>query len=77
MSVIIKVQRPVISTDPRQPWVLYDEHNNHVETVPGDAIPEYVKKMMGDDHKMYCKASWSSTVGWGIVPKSRVGRQEW
>lgn len=77
MSVIIKVQRPVISSDREQPWLLYDEDRSHSVMISGDKVPKAWIKLMGSDYKMYCQAEWFSIPEghWEIYRK--VARQEW
>ncbi len=66
MTEIVKVQRPILTTDPNAPWLIYDEARKHVTEVPEAVIPAYVKKAMGDDFKAYFVGAWSSIVGWGL-----------
>jgi hypothetical protein len=72
---IVKVQRPVKTNDPTEPWLIYDRRRNHEVMVPAAAIPEHVKKALGDDFKGYFTGAWSSVVGWGL--SARVAAQEW
>ncbi len=76
MTEIVKVQRPVFTTDPMSPWLMYDREKKHMVEVPGAVIPAHVKEAMGDDPKAYFVGAWSSVVGWGL--SERVSdQQEW
>lgn len=66
MTEIVKVQRPIMTSDPDAPWLIYDAERLHVTEVPSAVIPAYVKTAMGDDFKAYFVGAWSSIVGWGL-----------
>lgn len=66
MTEIVKVQRPIMTTAPAAPWLIYDAGRKHVTEVPDMAIPANVKDAMGDDFKGYFIGAWSSIVGWGL-----------
>ena len=72
---IVKVQRPIVSNDPDDPWLIYDKARKHECEVPDAAIPKHVRKAMGSDFKAYFKGTWSSIVGWGL--SVRVNAQDW
>ena len=72
---IVKVQRPMMTTDPTTPWLIYDKARKHQVTIPDAVIPKHVKDAMGDDFKAYFKGAWSSIVGWGL--SERVKAQNW
>ena len=75
MTEIVKVQRPVMSTEEHPPWLMYDEGRKHVTEVDPRMVPQYVKDAMGDDFKAYFVGAWSSIVGWGL--SERVADQDW
>ena len=66
MTEIVKVQRPMMTSDQSLPWLIYDADRNHVTQVPEIAIPHHVRDAMGDDLKAYFIGAWSSIVGWGL-----------
>lgn len=71
MVEIVKVQRPVVTTDPALPWLVYDKKRKHRQEIPSAAIPEHVKHAMDSRnglgrYKAYFKGAWSSTVGCGL-----------
>lgn len=66
MTEIVKVQRPMMTSDQSLPWLIYDADRKHVTQVPGIAIPHHVRDAMGDDFKAYFVGAWSSIVGWGL-----------
>jgi hypothetical protein len=76
MSVeIVKVQRPIHTTDPDLPWLIYDRAEKHVEQRPARMVRREVKDKMGADYKAFFKGAWSSVVGWGL--SERVADQDW
>lgn len=70
---IVKVQRPL--NDPDGPWLIYDRAEKHVEHRISAIVSRYTREKMGDAHKAYFKAAWSSVVGWGL--SDRVPDQDW
>ena len=72
---IVKVQRPIMTNDDQQPWLIYDRKRKHRTIVPAGAIPAHVKKALGGDFKGYFTGAWSSVVGWGL--SDRVADQDW
>lgn len=75
MTETVKVQRPIVSNDPRNPWLIYNKERSHVTEVPDAAIPTYVKAAMRGDMKAYFIGAWSSIVGWGL--SKRVKDEDW
>ena len=72
---IVKVQRPIMSNDPDDPWLIYDKARKHMTQVPARAIQQSIKSAMGQDYKAFFKGAWSSIVGWGL--SERVAHQDW
>lgn len=60
MSEIVKVQPPMFSGDPDDPWMIYDQNNRHLTMVPDWAIPPKVKKAMEGGYKAFFRAEWFS-----------------
>lgn len=60
MSEIVKVQRPIFSSDPNAPWLIYAEGARLLRQVPDKDIPEDIKRQMGDSYKGFFKADWTS-----------------
>jgi hypothetical protein len=75
MTEIVKVQRPVVSSDSHSPWLIYDKSRKHVESKPDLVIPKHVRDAMKNDFKAYFRGAWSSIVGWGLG--ERVPDQGW
>jgi hypothetical protein len=69
MTQIVKVQRPIMTNDPDQPWLMYDRERKHVTEVPDAIVPAYVKTAMREDYKAYFVGAWSSIVGWGLTER--------
>jgi len=74
MTEIIKVQRPLSTNHPGNPWLLYDKNHTHVEHREEGAIDKKVRTDMGSDVKAYFEAEWSSE-GWKIGKK--VLAEDW
>ena len=72
---IVKVQRPIFTNDPNEPWLIYDRWHQHIESKLPHRIREDTRKAMGSDFKGYFKGAWSSVVGWGL--SERVEDQNW
>ncbi len=66
MTEVVKVQRPIMTSSPETPWLIYDKDRKHVTEVPDMIIPAHVKEAMGQDFKAYFIGAWSSVVGWGL-----------
>ena len=66
MTETVKVQRPIHTTDPDAPWLIYDAAKKHVEERPDRMIPAYIRDQMRGDFKAYFTGAWSGVVGWGI-----------
>ena len=76
MSVeIVKVQRPIATTDPDAPWLIYDRASKHVEHRPDRMVRREIKDKMGGAYKAFFRGAWSSIVGWGL--SDRVADQDW
>lgn len=75
MTDIIKVQRPLSTTDPTIPWLIYDKSRHRQQQIPQSVVPPRAVKDMGSDLKGYFEGTWSSIVGWAIG--KRVRNQEW
>jgi hypothetical protein len=74
-TTIIKVQKPIKSSDRDAPWLIYARGRSNMTQVPDRAIPASVKKAMGKEFRAYFNGIWSSTVGWAI--NERVADQDW
>jgi len=72
---IVKVQRPIATNDPDDPWLIYDKARKHQIQVPARLIPRWARIKMGDDHKAFFRAEWSNMAGWGLL--ERAPWQEW
>lgn len=72
---IVKVRRSMVTSEEEVQWLIYDKDRKHMEELPDRLIPNYVRAAMGDDHKAFFNAAWSSIVGWAL--SDRVGDQTW
>lgn len=72
---IVKVQKPLFSTESSPPWLISDRWGRHVTEVPAAAIPQHVKAAMSTTHRAYFNGAWSSVVGWGL--SDQVEEQDW
>lgn len=71
---IVKVQKPLMSTEHDAPWLIYDRFKTVIAKTPGSQIPEDIKKWMGNDYKAYFDATL--TLGnWKI--NKRVSPKTW
>ena len=52
-NAIVKVQRPIVSNDPREPWLVYNRDKTVVKHVPAKDVPSNVKSQMGDKLKAH------------------------
>lgn len=71
----VKIQRPLYTTDPDTPWLIYGEDMIHAEHWPEKHMPPHVIAAMEQDHKGYFNASWSAMLGWVIG--QRVVNEHW
>lgn len=69
MTEIVKVQRPLHTTDPNNPWLMYDLNRKYQIEVPDKNIPQHVKEAMGNDYKAYFNGEWSSLIGWSLFDR--------
>lgn len=68
---IVKVQRPVYSSDPNMPWLVYDQLRSREVQIKDKDIPTHVKKAMGNDLKAFFKARWDTEKDtWNILGKT-------
>jgi hypothetical protein len=74
-SEIIKVQRPLSSSHPSTPWLIYDKDYKHIERKPDKLIGVDVKAAIGTDAKGYFNGVWATGAGWTI--NERVKGQDW
>ena len=50
---ILKVQRPVATTDSDSPWLFYDERRSIMFELPEKDVPRNIKQIMGSDFKVF------------------------
>jgi hypothetical protein len=74
-SEIVKVQRPLSSSHPSTPWLIYDKGYKHVEHNPEMLVSADVKAAIGKAAKGYFSGVWADDVGWTI--SERVKGQDW
>jgi hypothetical protein len=60
---ILKVQRPLYSTDPDEHWLLYDARRRIYVQIPLRDISLDLKRAMGDEFKVYIYADYNRTTG--------------
>lgn len=70
MSSVVKVQRPLHTTDETQPWLIYDQSRKRQCMIPEDQISHGSKKMMGNDYKAFFLGQWNKkTQTWSITKR--------
>ena len=74
-SEIVKVQRPITSTEAGAPWLIYDKARKRVEQKPSATIGNDVRKAMGADYKAFFQGTWSAKGVWEL--SDRVDDQSW
>jgi len=72
---IVKVQRPIMTTDVAEPWLIYAKGRSRVETRLGAQIEPRVKKAMKGSFKAYFEGIHMTASGWAFG--KRVKDQEW
>jgi hypothetical protein len=71
--MIIKVQRPRASTDPKSPWLFYDKPRFFISEIPESDLAA-LRKKMGSAVKAYFE---SEIVGTKLVIGKRLKDQNW
>jgi hypothetical protein len=72
---IVKVQRPLMSSDADLPWLVYDAARTGQYLVPDAMIPDEVKKAMGADNRAFFEAKRDPMFGWTLF--NRVEDRDW
>lgn len=75
LPTIVKVQRPMVSNDPRNAWLVYAHGRKRVQEIPQLSVPHHVVKKMGNDYKAYFNATWDEASGWKLL--NRVEDEYW
>lgn len=60
---VLKVQRPISTTDESIPWLFYNRDHSVDFEMPEDGLAPNLVKAMGDDLKMYVNAYIDFDVG--------------
>jgi hypothetical protein len=74
VTQIVKVQRPIRSSEPGDPWLVYAKGRQRVQVIPETKVPRRVKRALGDDLKGYFNADFYAD-GWAIG--GRTADQDW
>lgn len=74
MSVIVKVQRPLASTEADAPWMIYDKGRERVYMTNGSNVPAFFRALMGDDYKAFFYATLTADE---YQITSRAPEQDW
>lgn len=70
MASVVKVQRPITTTDRSDPWLVYDQSRKRQSTIPDEEISHGSKTMMGADYKAFFLGSWNKkTQSWSITKR--------
>jgi len=72
---IVKVQRPIMTTDAAEPWLIYAKGRSRVETRLGVLIEPRVQKAMKGSFKAYFEGIHVPSRGWALG--KRVKDREW
>lgn len=75
MIEIVKVQRPIATTDPDSHWLIYDKAQKHVHRLANSVVPSRLRKQMGRDMKAFFEGEWTALPGWQLG--RRVKNQDW
>ena len=75
MPEIVKVQQPIMTSEPDRPWLLYDRNHKHVVSLPEEMIPQRIRYEMGPAPKAYYWGEFSSLGVW--VLDRRTEPQKW
>ena len=54
--MIIKVQRPLMTTDPSLPYLVYDKTRKHEYMIPKHQMDSKIVKLMANQLKLYFEA---------------------
>jgi hypothetical protein len=65
-SEIVRVQRPLLSSDPSTSWLIYDKKYKHVEHKPEKLVSAAVRAAMGRAARGYFSGVWADGAGWTI-----------
>ena len=75
MSEIVKVQRPISTNDPRQPWLIYNRSGKRMVHIADTDVPPRIRVATRGNSKAYFVAEWSKDVGLSLG--ERVWEQSW
>ena len=62
-QLILKVQRPLYSTDPDEHWLFYDVRRRVYLWTAAKNITDDLKRAMGDEYKIYIHADYNKETG--------------
>jgi hypothetical protein len=70
--MIVKVQRPLISSDPETDILVYDEFRRHQVLLSMDQLPAWLLAELSVEPKVFAFARWKHVGGWQFK-----GMAEW
>lgn len=66
---ILKVQKPIVTSEADHPWLFYNEDRSINYQVPESKVSPQIKEAMGEENKIYVKAVDSKI--------TKVQEQDW
>lgn len=70
MASVVKVRRPIATTDLSDPWLVYDQSRKRQSTILNKDISHGSKVMMGTDEQAFFLGSWNKkTQSWSITKR--------
>ena len=72
-QTIVKIQRPIITNDPRAPWLLYGQGHSNMVEVPAKLVPSEIVHQMGEAFHAHFWGTYED--GW--VVSKRTHSRNW
>ena len=76
VNTVVKVQRPLLSTQRNAPWLVYDRLRRITKQIPEDRLPVAVRTALTEDAKAYFNARVDLKSN-AIVFGRRAADQSW
>lgn len=72
--MIVKVQKPIMTNDPKRPFFVYAEGHTNARGVPEKDVPKHVRGALKYRFRAFFEAEWS---GKHWVIGKQVKAQDW
>jgi hypothetical protein len=56
---VVKVQRPIVSSDEGDPCLVYAKGRVNISEVPYDKLPKWLQSSLEESPKVFCEAQWT------------------